>query len=104
MSNGAPLLGADYMELLKSRRKQSKVYQAHQLVGLELAALLDDAAHKSLYMRLAKKKDHQLLMALARSVADRKEVRNRGAYFMRLLAESNVGIPKNHAHHPRRQQ
>jgi TnpA family transposase len=104
MLNGAPLLGAGYMELLKSRRKQSKVYQAHQLIGLEIAQLLNDAMHKSLYMRLAKKKDHQLLMALARSVADRKEVRNRGAYFMRLLAESNVSPIKINGKNPRRKQ
>ena len=32
----------DYLETLKKRAKESKVYSFHQLVGLELAKILGD--------------------------------------------------------------
>jgi len=75
----------DYRELLKKRAKESKVYAPHQLTGLLLAEILKDEGHKSLYIKLAKKHGGDKLMKLAKSVAERKNVKNMGAYFMRLL-------------------
>ncbi len=75
----------DYLELLKKRAKESKVYSSHQMTGLMLAEILNDEKHKSLYIKLAKEKDPQKLMELAKSVAGRKNVANKGAYFMKLL-------------------
>ncbi len=74
-----------YLETLRKRAKESKVYSFHQLVGLDLARILEDDAHKSLYMRLAKTKSPAKLLKLAKDVAERKNVDNKGAYFMRLL-------------------
>ena len=75
----------DYFELLKKRAKESRVYSKHQLVGLELAQILEDDAHKSLYMKLAKKYDADELLKLAKSVSEKENVENKGAYFMKLL-------------------
>ena len=54
-SNDNPSMDPNYIELLKKRAKESRVYSEHQLVGLSIAEILEDEAHKSLYMRLAKK-------------------------------------------------
>ena len=80
----------DYLGLLKERKKTSRVYTQHQSVGLALAEILDDEAHKSLYMKLAKEHDTQTLMELAKDVASRRSVKNKGAYFMRLLTDTKV--------------
>ncbi|MFH0712855.1 MAG: hypothetical protein V2A55_03345 [Candidatus Jorgensenbacteria bacterium] len=75
-----------YLDLLKERKADSRVYFHHQSVGLELAETLEDEKHKSLYMKLAKDYDAQALLELAKDVAMRKNVENKGAYFMKLLA------------------
>ncbi len=79
----------DYVELLKQRAKESKVYSPHQMTGLMLAEILHDPKHKSLYMRLAKKHDNDKLLKLAKDVADRKDIKNMGAYFMKLLQKDS---------------
>ena len=86
-----PPVKKGYLDLLKERVADSRVYFRHQSVGLELAEILKDESHKSLYMRLAKNYDHQALIGLAKDVADRKNIDNKGAYFMKLLA----GLKKN---------
>ena len=83
----------NYLEELKRRAKQSKVYKKHQLIGLQIAETLGDRAHKSLYIRLAKNGNTAKLLWLAADVADRKGVKNRGAYFMTLLKGSNAFKP-----------
>lgn len=80
----------DYIELLKQRAKESKIYTPHQMTGLLLADILEDAEHKSLYMRLAKNNDNDALMKLAKDVADRKSIKNKGAYFMKLWQKENA--------------
>ena len=75
----------DYIEELKKRKKESRVYSEHQLVGLLIAEALEDDAHKSLYIKLAKENDSDALLKLAKSVAERKNVENKGAYFMKLF-------------------
>ena len=80
----------DYIEILKQRAKESRVYSEHQLVGLSIAEILEDEAHKSLYMRLAKKHSKDFLLRLAKDVADRRNISNKGAYFMKLLQKEKA--------------
>jgi hypothetical protein len=75
----------DYLREIRRRAKESRVYTKHQLVGLLIAEILEDDEHKSLYMKLAKERDADELLALAKSVAENKRVKNKGAYFMRVL-------------------
>jgi hypothetical protein len=77
----------DYLEILKERAKTSRVYRKYQLTGLLISQLLDDEKHKSLYIKLAKEGNQQKLLELARDVSDRKNVENKGAYFMALLTK-----------------
>lgn len=74
-----------YFDILKERAKTSRVYQKFQLTGLLISQLLDDEKHKSLYIKLAKEGNQQRLLELARDISDRKNVKNKGAYFMRML-------------------
>jgi hypothetical protein len=79
-------VSGDYLKGLAARKETSKVYSAHQEVGLELARILHDRFNKALYIKLAKTHtDHQRLLMLAKDIASRQGVTNRGAYFMRLL-------------------
>lgn len=74
-----------YFKVLEDRGKQSKVYKPHQLVGLELAKILDDNSHKSLYIKLAKFNNSTSLLNLAKRIAERNDIENKGAYFMKML-------------------
>ena len=80
----------DYIDKLKERAKESRVYSSHQMTGLMLSEILGDEAHKSLYIKLAKNNDEDALLKLAKSVAERKQVENKGAYFMKLLKEERI--------------
>ena len=84
------------MEELKRRSGESKVYSEHQLMGLLIAEALGDEAHKSLYMKLAKNHDADRLLKIAKDVAERENVENKGAYFMKIIGE--MGILKNERH------
>jgi hypothetical protein len=76
-----------YMAELKRRAKESHVYRDYQLTGLEIADILGDRAHKALYIKFAKEGNPGRLLAVAKDVAERKEVKNKGAYFMRVVME-----------------
>jgi len=78
-------LKAVYLKELTRRAKESHVYKKYQLLGLEISQILNDEKHKSLYIKLAKEKNGDRLRTLAKDVADRKNIKNRGAYFMTLL-------------------
>lgn len=78
-------LDKDYMANLRERSKKSRVYRKHQMVGLTLAEMLGDEAHKALYIKLAKEQDQEKLLSIARDVADKINVKNKGAYFMGVL-------------------
>ena len=81
-------LNDKYFDLLKERGKQSKVYKSYQATGLMLAEILNDNPHKALYIKLSKIHDAQFLICMARKIAEKKDIRNRGAYFMKVLKES----------------
>jgi hypothetical protein len=89
-----PLAREKYMAELKRRGKESHVYRSYQLVGLEIADMLNDRPHKALYIKMAKEKDQHRLLAIARDIVDRKEVKNKGAYFMRIVAERSAAEKK----------
>ncbi len=80
-------INRDYLTTLKERMKKSRVYTPNQSTGLLLTEILQDKEHKSLYMRIAKIYDNTQLIRLAKDLAERKNVDNRGAYFMRMLKE-----------------
>lgn len=79
----------EYGELLKSRKKDSRVYKSFQATALALAEILEDKEHTSLYMRLAKKYNNQELIRVAKTVAEKKEIENKGGYFMAVLKKSD---------------
>lgn len=77
----------DYLEELRKRSKKSKVYKQFQLFGLEIAEILGDDKHKSLYIKMARENDPRELLSLAKRVAESHGIRNKGAYFMKLVTE-----------------
>lgn len=85
-----------YLKTLKSRRGTSKAYKRHQLIGLEVAEILNDLRHKSLYIKLAKEKNPDEIYRLAKEVASRQDVVNPGAYFMRLLNPKKTKMSARH--------
>ncbi len=76
---------SEYLDSIKERRENKRVGHKHQLIGLEIADLLDDREHKALYIKLVKKYGEQKVVALAKDIAERKNIKNRGAYFMRMF-------------------
>ncbi len=79
------ITGDTYFEELKKRGRNSRVYKKYQLDGLEIAELLNDRAHKALYIKLVKEGNAEKLRELAASVATRQGVKSKGALFMYLL-------------------
>lgn len=73
------------MATLRERGKKSKVYAKFQDVGLTVTELLEDPKHKALYIKLAKQHDADKLLNLAKRIAGMKNIKNRGAYFMKVL-------------------
>jgi hypothetical protein len=82
-----------YMEELARRAKESHIYKKYQLTGLQIADILEDRKHKALYIKLAKERDPEQLLAMAKSVAENKNVKNKGAYFMVVLKDAPRPIP-----------
>lgn len=78
----------EYLDILKERRRTSRVYKDYQATGLALAEILQDRGHKSLYIKLAKQHNAQMLVALAKDIADRRNIENKGAYFMTMLQKT----------------
>jgi len=74
-----------YLEELKRRGRESRVYRSYQLTGLEIAQILGDEKHKSLYIKLAKESNGGALLALAKRIREKRGVKNKGAYFMSCM-------------------
>ena len=83
-----------YRKLLEERAKTSRVYKKFQLTGLLISQLLNDEKHKSLYIKLAKEENQQRMLELARDISERKNVENKGAYFMKVFQMINKSKPK----------
>lgn len=86
---------ADYLDELKERGKTSRVHREYQLIGLLVSQILEDEKHKSLYIKLAREYGAERMLRLSKDVADRKRVKNKGAYFMKLLGVEKQKKPKN---------
>lgn len=100
-------LDGEYMKELRRRSKESRVYKKYQLTGLLIAKALHDEKHKSLYIKMAKNGNSQKLLWLAKDVADRSNIQNRGAYFMAALMRTEKEArawlkPQRAAHEPKR--
>ncbi|PIU98596.1 hypothetical protein COS61_00535 [Candidatus Wolfebacteria bacterium CG03_land_8_20_14_0_80_40_12] len=89
------MIEKDYIKTLKERGKKSHVYKKYQLTGLLIARLLNDEKHKSLYIKLAKKHKGDNLLRIAKDVSERKKVKNKGGYFMKILQKTHPDILKN---------
>ncbi|MBI5732419.1 hypothetical protein HY967_00460 [Candidatus Jorgensenbacteria bacterium] len=86
-----------YMDALRERANTSHAYTSHQLIGLEIADILEDPKHKALYIKLAKEHGPHELLKLAKDVASRSNINNMGAYFMRLVGELKFKNNENSA-------
>jgi hypothetical protein len=76
-----------YLAELKRRGKESHVYRKYQLIGLEISQILGDEKHKALYIKLAKERDADQLIGIAKDIAEQANIKNKGAYFMTVLKE-----------------
>jgi hypothetical protein len=83
----------EYLEELKQRgARSSPISRGYQLIGLMLADILKDRAHKHLYLKLAREYEGSDLLGLAKDVVGRKNVANYGAYFMRRFQQTKGTI------------
>ncbi len=89
------ITGKDYLETIKERAKKSRVYKKYQFTGLLIAQLLNDEKHKSLYIKLAKKHPGDHLLSIAKDIAERKNIENKGGYFMEVLKKTHPYLLKN---------
>ncbi len=87
-------LQSTYIKELKQRGKDSHVYQKYQLLGLEIAHALKDERHKALYIKLAKERGGEEMLRLAKEVAEKRDIKNMGAYFMAVLKSTSTGHGK----------
>lgn len=74
-----------YKIKLLERRADSRAYSKHQVLGLMIAELLGDFAHKSLYIKLAKEQNAEKLLGIAKEISGKKNIKNKGGYFMRVI-------------------
>lgn len=85
----------DYFTTLRERAKESRVHKKYQLDGLEIADILGDRKHTALYIKLAKQGNAQRLRELAADVAQRPNIKNKGAFFMYALSNPpGTGAPR----------
>lgn len=84
----------NYLDEISSRKKESRVYRKFQHTGLAIAELLNDLKHKSIYIKLASQFDNERLLQIAKDVAERKNVANKGAYFMKVFQKNKINITK----------
>ena len=72
----------EYIKELKKRAKESHIYKEYQLTGVNIAEILSDEKHKALYIKLAKQKDNDMLLRLAKNINEKKGIKNKCSYFM----------------------
>ena len=78
------------MSRLKDRGAKAHVTERFQLIGLEVATALKDFAHRALYIKYAKELGSDRVLALAKDVASRRDVKNPAAYFMKMIKEIRI--------------
>jgi hypothetical protein len=82
------MLKDKYFKELQKRSKEKRISKPYQLTGLEIADILKDKSHTSLYIKLAKAHDAAYLLRAAKEVAENRNVQKKGAYFMRIITGS----------------
>jgi len=82
---------SDYLRTIKDRGSKARVTQQFQLIGLEIAVALKDMSHKAIYIKYAKEFGAAKMLALAKDIAERRDVNNPGAYFMKMVKEWRAG-------------
>ena len=87
--------GGKYIKEIKKRAVESKIYRKYQLLGLQIAKILGDESHKSLYIKLAKQGDGDRLLGQAKEIAEKRNVKNKGAYFMSVVYAPGKNVKKN---------
>ncbi len=84
------IIDASYLKLLKDRSGKSKAYSKHQFLGAEIGEILGDPKHTALYIKLAKESSQpEVLLQKAKHVGGLAHVKNKGAYFMRMVTSEN---------------
>lgn len=88
------MIDKDYLKKIKERSKESHVHRKFQFIGLEIATLLNDQKHKALYIKMAKERNPETLLAIAKDVSMRKNIENKGGYFMKVVQSKLPKINK----------
>ncbi|MGC9046540.1 MAG: hypothetical protein ACP5IC_00220 [Minisyncoccia bacterium] len=88
-----------YLQKIKERAKTSKIYKKYQATGLTIAQLLNDDKHKSLYIKLAKQYNNELLIQLAVNIHNKTKIKNKGGYFMKVLQNYKQNKLYEHSNH-----
>lgn len=86
----------EYLQLLAKRSAKNRVTQEFQLIGLEIATILHDLAHKALYIKYAKEYGSDRMLALAKDISSRRGIENPAGYFMTVVEELRASkkLPK----------
>jgi hypothetical protein len=84
------LLSSDWF----TRRKESAKYvtKEYQQYGLEIASRLNDMEHRSLYIKLAKEEDRNIIERAIMFTMDYPKVQSRARVFMWKLKEIRAEI------------
>lgn len=88
-NNSSKSIVEKYMKALREKTSRKRITKEYQSTGLALAQILQDEEHKSLYIKLAKEYDNNYLIGTAKNIAERPNVENKGAYFMKVIYESD---------------
>lgn len=78
---------ADLLDTFKVEEKPAYITQEFQDFGYRLAVELDDLAHKSLYIKMAKREPRVLLERVLSYVSDAREVKSKAKLFMWRLKQ-----------------
>ena len=76
------------MARTKAQKKNYRISQRFQEVGIEIANKLEDKKHTGLYIKLAKKYKEIFLKGILSEVLEidaKHFIRNKGAYFLTLI-------------------
>ena len=79
-----------YLKELAERTKTSHIYRKYQATGVALAELLQDKKHTALYIKLAKQANNEELIRIAKTITEKKDISNYGAYFMKVIQQEKI--------------
>jgi hypothetical protein len=82
-----PTLLGDILSKYEPKKDGKYITREFQDYGYRLAVDLNDMAHKSLYIRMAKNTDRKILEAARRFVVDADHAKSKGRLFMWKVGE-----------------